>query len=63
MGGVVWRYRDIFIIIITFPYNYTLFILALFLVAASLLLCSFLNVFRSCLCYFLQYSKRCSKNI
>ena len=41
-----------------YPHNnyyfslYTPLVLALFLAAASLLLCSFLNVFHSCLCYF-----------
>ena len=33
----------------TFPYSTCI---SSFLEAASLLLCSFLNVFRSCLCYF-----------
>ena len=40
MGGVVRRYIDILIKIITFP---TPLVLALFLVAASLLLCSLLR--------------------
>ena len=42
---VVRRYIDILIIIITFPYNYTPLVLAGFLAAASLLLCSFLKCF------------------
>ena len=42
VGVVVRRYIDILIIIINFP---TPLVLALFLAAASLLLCSFLNVF------------------
>ena len=42
MGVVVRRYIDILIIIINFPYS---LVLGLFLAAASLLLCSFLNVF------------------
>ena len=42
MGVVVRRYIDIPTIIINFP---TLLVLALFLAAASLLLCSFFNVF------------------
>ena len=42
---VVRRYIiDILIIIITFPYS-TCILLALFLAASSLFLCSFLNVF------------------
>ena len=39
---VIRRYIDILIIIINFPYP---LVLGLFLAAASLLLCSFLNVF------------------
>ena len=52
---------DILIIIITFP---TPLVLALFLAAASLPFCSFLKCF-FVLVYviFVQYSKRCSKNI
>ena len=42
MGGVVRRCIDILIIIITFPYSTCI---SSFLAAASLLLCSFLNVF------------------
>ena len=59
MGVVVRRYIDILTI---FP---TPLVLALFLAAASLLLCSFFKMFfRSCFCYFLTiYSKRYSKNI
>ena len=45
MGVVVRRYIDILTIIINFPYSTCIYILALFLAAASLLLCSFLNVF------------------
>ena len=41
MGIVVRMYIDIFIIIITFLYNYTPLVLALFLAVASLLVCSF----------------------
>ena len=42
MSVVVRRYIDILIIIITFPYSTCI---SSFLAAASLLLCSFLNVF------------------
>ena len=42
VGGVVRRYIDIFIIIITFPYSTCI---SSFLAAASLRLCSFKNVF------------------
>ena len=42
VGVVIRRYIDILIIIINFP---TPLVLGLFLAAASLLLCSFLNVF------------------
>ena len=45
VGVVVRRYIDIFTIIINFPYSTC--ILALFLAAASLLLCSFLKCFFS----------------
>ena len=62
MGVVVRRYIDILIIIITFPYSTC--ISPFFAAAASLLLCSFLKCF-FVLVYviFVQYSKRCSKNI
>ena len=57
--GVVRRYIDILIIIITFAY--TPVVLALFLAAASLLLCSFKKCF-FVLVYvnFVRYNKRCS---
>ena len=42
MGVVVRRYIDILTIIITFPYSTCI---SSFLAAASVLLCSFLNVF------------------
>ena len=42
MGVAVRRYIDIHIIIITFPYSSYI---SSFLAAASLLLCSFFNVF------------------
>ena len=42
VGVVIRRYIDILIIMIIFP---TALVLGLFLAAASLLLCSFLNVF------------------
>ena len=42
MGVVVWRYIDILIIIITFPYSTCI---SSFLGSSILLLCSFLNVF------------------
>ena len=42
VGVVIRRYIDILIIIINFP---TPLVLGFFLAAASLLLCSFLNVF------------------
>ena len=60
MDVVVRRYID-FLLILLFP---TPLVLALFLTAASLLLCSFLKCF-FVLVYvvFVQYSKRCSKNI
>ena len=45
VGVVVRRYIDIRKIIINFPYSTCIYILGLFLAAASLLLCSFLNVF------------------
>ena len=48
VGVIIRRYIDILIIIINFPYSTcirSLFVLGLFLAAASLLLCSFLNVF------------------
>ena len=44
VGVAIRRYIDILIIIITFPYSTCI---SSFLAAASLLLCSFLNVFRS----------------
>ena len=50
-GCFVRRYIDILTIIIT-P-----LVLALFLAAASLLLCSILKMFfRSCFCYFFKYN-------
>ena len=49
-------------IIITYI-SYTPLVLALFLTAASLLLCSFLNVYVLAYVNFVQYSKRSSKNI
>ena len=49
VGVVVRRYIDTLTIIITFPYS--TFVLALFLAAASLLLCSFFKRF-FVLCYF-----------
>ena len=60
MSVVERRYIDILIIMITFSYIYTLF-----LAVASLLLCSFLNVFSFLFMLFLCniYIKRCSKNI
>ena len=42
MGGVIRRYIDILIIIITFPYSTCI---SSFLAAVSLLLCSFLKCF------------------
>ena len=45
VGVAVRRYIDILITIITFPYSTCIIIIALFFAAASLLLCSFLNVF------------------
>ena len=63
VGGVVKRYIDILIIIITFPSSGCN---RFFLAAASLLLCSFfMGFFRSCSCYFcaIIYIKRRSKNI
>ena len=61
VGVVVRRYRDILIIIITFPYSTCI---SSFLAAGSLPLCSFFKCF-FVLVYviFVQYSKRCSKNI
>ena len=61
MGVAVRRYIDILIIIVTFPYSTCI---SSFFAAASLLLCSFLKCF-FVLVYvtFVQYSKRCSKNI
>ena len=60
MGGGVRRYIDFLIIL----FNPTPLVLALFFAATSLFLCSFFNVF-SFLFYviFVQYRKRCSKNI
>ena len=46
MGVVVRRYIDILIIIINFPYS------ALFLAAASVLICSFIKCFFVLVCYF-----------
>ena len=54
MGVVVRRYIDILTIIINFPYSPL--VLALFLAAASLLLCSFLKCFFGLVSViFLQY--------
>ena len=59
--GVVRRYIDILIIIITFLYSTSI---SSFLAAAFLLLCSFLKCFFVLvIVIFLQYGKRCSKNI
>ena len=53
VGVVVRRYIDILIIIINFPYSTCI---RSFLAAASLLLCSFLNVFSVLFpLFFLQY--------
>ena len=63
MGGVVQTCIDIPIIIINFPYSTCI---SSFLAAASLLLFHlFLKCFFVILVYviFVQYSKRCSKNI
>ena len=46
VGVVIRRYIDILIIIINFPYSTCI---RSFLAAASLLLCSFLMFFRSCI--------------
>ena len=59
MGVVVRRYIDILTIIINFPYSTCI---SSFLAAVSLLLCSFLNVFRSlyiCSCYIQFYFYIC----
>ena len=57
----VWRYIDILIIIITFPYSTCI---SSFLAAASLLLCSvFIWFFVLVYVIFVQYSKICSRNI
>ena len=63
MDVVVCRYIDILIILLLLIYPYTPLVLALFLTAASLLLCSFLNVYVLAYVNFVQYSKRSSKNI
>ena len=61
MGVVVRRYIDILTIIINFPYSTCV---ALFLAAASLLLCSFLKCFFGLVSViFSIYSKHYSKNI
>ena len=52
MGVVVRRYIDILTIIINFPYSTCI---SSFLAAASLLLCSFLNVFSVLFLLFFQY--------
>ena len=63
MGGVVRRYIDFIIIILLIPTP--LVLCNSFFVAASLLLCSFLNVLSFLFMLFLynNYSTRCSKNI
>ena len=56
MGVVVRRYIDILTVIINFPYSTCISYIALFLVAASLLLCSFLKCFFGLVSViFLQY--------
>ena len=57
MGVVVRRYIDFLILLIPTP-----LVLALF-AAASLLHCSFLKTFSFLFVTFVQYSKRCSKNV
>ena len=52
VGVVIRRYIDILIIIINIPYSTCI---RSFLAAASLLLCSFLNVFGLVSVIFLQY--------
>ena len=52
MGVVVRRYIDILTIIINFPYSTCI---SSFLVAASLLLCSFFKCFSVLFLLFLQY--------
>ena len=61
MGVVVRRYIDILTIIINFPYSTCI---SSFMAAASYFFVHFLNVLRSCFCYFFTiYSKCYSKNI
>ena len=52
MGVAVWRYIDILIIIITFPYSTC--ISSFFGSSIRISLFIFLNVFRSCLLFFVQ---------
>ena len=59
MGVVVRRYIDILIIIITFPYSTC--IRSFFGSNIPISLFIFKMFFRFCLCYFVQYSKSCSK--
>ena len=61
MGVVVRRYIDILIIIITFPYSTCISSFFGSSILTSLFI--FKMFFRSCLCYFCAYSKRCSKII
>ena len=61
VGVVISRYIDILIIMINFPYSTCI---RSFLAAASLLLCSFFNVFSVLFpLFFTIYSKRYSYNI
>ena len=65
VGVVVRRYIDILTIIINFSYILHLYILALLLAAASVLLCSFFKYFFGLVSviFLTIYSKRYSKNI
>ena len=59
VGVLVRRYTDFLIIIITFPYSTCS---SSFLQQHPYFFVHFLNVFRSCLCYFCAiYSKLCSR--
>ena len=61
MGVVVRRYIDILIIIINFPYSTC--ISSFFGQQHPYFFVHFLNVFSFLFVIFVQYSKRCSKNI
>ena len=60
MGVVVRRYIDILIIIITFPYHTRI---SSFFGTNPYFFVHFKNVFSFLFVIFVQYSKRCSKNI